>query len=211
VDLRGHGRSSAPADGYEAKVLAGDLAALLGRIGTGPVVAVGHSMGGGVITALAVEHPELVLATVCVDPSYLVEDEAFARIPLEAMKVSPVETAQAVLSGVYAPASPPHLKAWHSRRIAGTPEHVLYQAMAAGRSLSPRSISEPYLRERKCPVLSIYAKDDRLALERTLFTDPRSRAIAWPGSGHWLHQERPAEFNAVVEEWLETIGVGGRA
>jgi pimeloyl-ACP methyl ester carboxylesterase len=210
VDLRGHGRSSAPADGYDAETLAEDLAALIEHIGCGPVVAVGHSMGGGVITALAVKHPELVVATVCVDPSYLIEDEAYAAVRglLETLKANPVETALSVLGRTYSPASPPHLKAWHLRRLAGVPGHVLYQAMAGGGSLAPRSASEPYLRARKCPVLSIYARDDRVALERTFFTDPRSRAFSWPGSGHWLHQERPAEFNTVVEEWLETIGAG---
>jgi pimeloyl-ACP methyl ester carboxylesterase len=208
VDLRGHGRSSAPAEGYDAKELANDVATLLARLGVGPVVAVGHSMGAGVVTALAVEHPERVSAVVCVDPSYLLEEEVYAGIlaVLDALKANPVETAQGVMSHSYTPASPPHLKAWHMRRLAGVPAHVLYQAMANSGSLTVRSETEPYLRRRHCPVLSIYSHDDRIALESSLFTDPRSRAFAWPGSGHWLHQERPAEFNTVVEGWLETIG-----
>ncbi len=207
VDLRGHGRSSAPEGGYEAKTYAADLAALLGRLGVGPVVAVGHSMGGGVVSALAVEHPELVSAVVCVDPSYLVPDEVYAGVQgmLEALKANPVETAQAILGRSYTAASPPQLKAWHMRRIAGVPGHVLYQSMANSGGLTARSASEPYLRRRACPVLTVYAAEDRVDVERALFADPRSRAFAWPGSGHWLHQERPAEFNAVVEDWLGSL------
>jgi len=209
VDLRGHGRSSAPAEGYESKVFAADVATLLQRLETGPVIAVGHSMGCNVVSALAVEHPASVTAAVCVDPSYLISDEAHAGVQAvrDAMKADPVATVQSLLGNSYAPASPPHLKSWHLRRVAGVPEHVLYQAMYGRGSLSHGSVSELYLRRRQCPVLTIYAKEDLVAAEAALFSDPRSRAIAWASSGHWLHQERPAEFNAVVDAWLRDIGV----
>jgi pimeloyl-ACP methyl ester carboxylesterase len=98
------------------------------------------------------------------------------------------------------------LKNWHLRRIAGVPKHVLYQAMWNRGRLAHRSLSEPYLRGRRCPVLTIYANDENVAAEAAIFTDPRSRAFAWPGSGHWLHQERPLEFNTVVDAWLQDIG-----
>jgi pimeloyl-ACP methyl ester carboxylesterase len=208
VDLRGHGRSSAPEGGYEAKTFAGDIAALLKRLKCGPVVAVGHSLGGMIVSTLAVEHPELVSAVVSVDPGYLIADEnsdAMGSI-IGALKADPVPTAQALLSRSYAAASPAFLKTWHMRRIAGVPGHVLHQTLANLAHISGRSVSAPYLSRRACPVLAIYAGDERVPVETALFADPRSRAFCWPGSGHWLHQERPAEFNAVVEAWLEELG-----
>jgi pimeloyl-ACP methyl ester carboxylesterase len=51
-------------------------------------------------------------------------------------------------------------------------------------------------------VLAFYTDPDRAAYEATLFADPRSKSITWAGSGHWLHQERPVEFNTVVDDWL---------
>src|SRR5438067_938177 len=57
VDLRGHGRSSAPEEGYEALTLVNDLAQLVEQLGCGPVVAIGHSLGGAIVSALAIEHP----------------------------------------------------------------------------------------------------------------------------------------------------------
>ena len=57
VDLRGHGRSSIPAKGFGARDFAGDLAGLVDGLGCGPVVAVGHSLGGVVASALAIEYP----------------------------------------------------------------------------------------------------------------------------------------------------------
>jgi pimeloyl-ACP methyl ester carboxylesterase len=71
VDLRGHGRSSAPDRGCGAVDLAGAVAAWLRRLSTGPVVAMGHSLGGSVVSALAIEHPDPVRRLVGVDPAYL--------------------------------------------------------------------------------------------------------------------------------------------
>ncbi|MFT4201766.1 alpha/beta fold hydrolase, partial [Gordonia sp. (in: high G+C Gram-positive bacteria)] len=60
-DHRGHGRSDpAPADTASMSQLGDDLAAVLRALApTGPVVIVGHSMGGMTTMALARRHPEL--------------------------------------------------------------------------------------------------------------------------------------------------------
>jgi len=55
------------------------------------------------------------------------------------------------------------------------------------------------------PPLVFYTDPDRAAFEATLFEDPRSQSIAWAGSGHWLHQERPVEFNTLVDTWLASL------
>ena len=213
VDIRGHGRSSVPADGYEPKQFAADIAGLLGQLGTGPVVAMGHSLGGAIVSALAVEHPSLVSALVSVDPGYLVPEEVRPIVSAMAAALGdddPVAASQQFLSASYAPASPPALRAFHMRRIAGVPGPVLVATLGGlfvgPDSLGYRDTSVPYLQRRSCPVLAFYTDAGRAAFEETLFADPRSRSIAWPGSGHWLHQERPAEFNHVVSAWLETLG-----
>ena len=132
LDLRGHGRSSVPAGGYEPKTFAADIAGLLRQLECGPVVAIGHSLGGVIVSALAVEHPELVSAVVSVDPGYLIaDDSALAMQSIrDALKADPVSTSQALLSRSYSPASPPHLNAWHMRRIAGVPGEVLFQTLS---------------------------------------------------------------------------------
>jgi pimeloyl-ACP methyl ester carboxylesterase len=60
-DHRGHGSSSrGPAEHSTIEQLAHDLAAVLeARVPTGPVVLVGHSMGGMTVMGLADVHPEL--------------------------------------------------------------------------------------------------------------------------------------------------------
>ncbi|MEL4504022.1 alpha/beta hydrolase [Luteococcus sp. H138] len=60
-DLRGHGRSANPdLRGCTIDQVADDLAELVVLHTAGPVVLVGHSMGGMALMALAERHPELV-------------------------------------------------------------------------------------------------------------------------------------------------------
>ncbi len=210
VDLRGHGRSSAPEKGYSVQQLAADVAGLLAELDLSGVVVFGHSMGALVASVLAVEYPALVSALVCVDPPYLLPDELGPAMEpvIAALQASsdPVAVIQQVLSGTDSPATDPGLRTWHQRRIAGVPGHVLrlaFENQATGLGL--KSNSTPYLRRQGCPVLSLYADPARAAEEERLFSDGRSRAIGWTGTGHWLHQERPADFNATVSAWLDTV------
>jgi pimeloyl-ACP methyl ester carboxylesterase len=212
ADLRGHGRSSVPSGGYEPLQFAADLAGLLHHLECGPVIAVGHSLGGLVASALAVEHPQDVRAVVAVDPAYLISDEISEAMGplLEALStVDPVPLVQSLLDGGHGEATPSHLRCWHLGRTAGVPAHVLRDTilnMSRGpQALTPLRASEPFLRRRTCPVFSFYTDPARAALEERLFIDPRSKAVSWEGSGHWLHQERPAEFNSLVDRWLASL------
>lgn len=208
VDNRGHGRSSVPDTGYDHLDFANDTAALLDHLDCGPVVAVGHSLGGVIVSALAVERPDLVQAVVSVDPGYLISDEVSAGLGpvLDALDADPVPVAQATLGGTYTPASPAALRTWHMRRIAGTPDHVLRQTLRnLLEGMALESASAPYLARRQCPVLALYADPARAAVEAALFADPRSKVATFEGSGHWLHQDRPSEVNHIIETWLASL------
>ena len=78
VDLRGHGRSSKPADGYEMATVGDDLRVLIERVGLDRPVAVGQSWGGNVVVELAARHPGLLRAVGCVDGGGI---ELSARFP----------------------------------------------------------------------------------------------------------------------------------
>jgi len=153
LDLRGHGRSSTLESGYEPPVFAADVARLVEHLGCSPVVAVWHSMGALVVSALAVEHPEMVRALVAVDPGYLVADATVDGIPAlkAAVEASdPVPFVQGLLGGTDIRASVPALRAWHLRRVAGLPAHVLRDTLtnisAGGEVTAMRSGGEGYLR-----------------------------------------------------------------
>ncbi len=57
-DLRGHGWSEAPADGYDKENLVDDLLALLDELGHDRVTLVGHDWGGWVSFLAALREPE---------------------------------------------------------------------------------------------------------------------------------------------------------
>jgi pimeloyl-ACP methyl ester carboxylesterase len=63
-DQRGHGGSLAGADGITAASLAADLRTVLEELDLRDVVLVGHSLGGMVVQALAVEHADVVATRV---------------------------------------------------------------------------------------------------------------------------------------------------
>jgi pimeloyl-ACP methyl ester carboxylesterase len=210
IDLRGHGRSTAPWGGYEVPALAADVAALLDRLQCGPAIAVGHSLGGAVAALVAVERPDLIRALVAIDPGCLVPDEAGPGLAQTLAGYERDDPARAIRSDfdrlAHAPATPRALATWHNRRVDATPEHVLRASMAGligGEApFMLRSISKPYLARIECPVLSLYVDPFNAAIATTVFRGPESKTVCFEGSGHWLHQERPAEVNAVIDAWI---------
>lgn len=109
--------------------------------------------------------------------------------------------------GLDSPARHPALRTWQLRRVAAMEPHVLRQTLLAQVSgMALRSQSEPYLRRRACPVLSFHADPQRAALELAVVADARSHVVSWEGAGRWLHQERPAELNALASDWLASLG-----
>lgn len=209
VDLRGHGHSSIADQGNTPRQMADDLARLCDHLNLSRVIPIGHSMGGLIVSILAVERPELVEALVTVDPGYGYGPEVGFGDMIEALKG---EDAHAVALQIdtwdYTAASPAWLKPMHDRRLLATPPHVLAQAfegMFAPNALGLRHNAEDYLRRRDCPQLTFWFNPAMADWEAGLFKHPKSKAVAWPGSGHRLHEERPREFLLVVNEWIAEV------
>ena len=68
-----------------------------------------------------------------------------------------------------------------------------------------RPAADEYLARRLCPTLAVYVDAARSACDQAALTRPRDRFVLWEGVGHWLHQERPDQFNLVLRDWLQTI------
>jgi pimeloyl-ACP methyl ester carboxylesterase len=202
VDLRGHGRSSVPPHGYRPVDMARDLAELAAQLRLPPVVAVGHSMGAQVVTALAVEHPDTVSALVVVDPAYGADaqEESIFADRLGALRAEGAPAAVRQL-GELSPAVRDQLLA--------TPGHVLAECYA-GMYTEPgafgaRAAAERYLSGRRCPALCLRSLAEPARWEESIPGHPRSRTVVWEGTGHFLHQERPAAFTHLLTAWLATL------
>lgn len=202
VDLRGHGRSPVPKHAYRPTDMAADLAALIGRLGLGPVAAVGHSMGAQVVTVLAVEYPELVAALVVADPAYGADDVEQALIPgrLAALRA---HGAAAGIEMFDVPEGPIR------EQFLATPGFVLADCYA-GMYTDPgafgaRPASDAYLARRPCPVLSVRASEEAARWERSVARPAGSRVTVCGGVSHYLHRDRPEAFAREAAIWLGTL------
>lgn len=71
VDLRGHGESDLPDEGFDAATAAADLAAVVTALELHDLVVAGQSWGGNVVVRFAAEHPALVKALALVDGGWI--------------------------------------------------------------------------------------------------------------------------------------------
>lgn len=105
MDLPGFGLSDKPRDGYDLPSQTERVSDFVRRHAHGPVVLVGHSMGGELAASVALAHPTLVAGLVLIDP---------AGAGLASLPTSLPPAAQA-LAGAMTPAVlPVHDPAWLS-------------------------------------------------------------------------------------------------
>jgi pimeloyl-ACP methyl ester carboxylesterase len=210
VDLRGHGASSVmPAGGYEARVFAEDIALLLAALDVPKVVGIGHSLGGLVVSALAVDHPDLVEGVVAIEPSYGYAPTDAARMiaAAEAMTLeTAVETAAAIAGFADGPHTPDFFRSWHRRRMLSLPAHVVAESFTRNwtgpEQFGVRAQTEAYLDRRTCPSLTVYSAghEDCAAWATTRARAGLDEAVYLP-LGHWPQHETPGLFNALIENW----------
>ncbi|WP_226961935.1 MULTISPECIES: alpha/beta fold hydrolase [Streptomyces] len=210
-DLPGHGPSAARAGGdggpHSPHGVADLLAALLRDRGTGPVVAIGHSLGGQVVSALAIAHPELVGAVAVLAPAYGGAPEDRDRIVAEQRALRRRGSAWAVdfVAGAFGPLAPEDLRERHRRLMARMSPEVLARyrdaLYLAPDAFGLRPASDAYLRRRRCPVLAVHTDPAAAAWERGLLSHPASRVHLWEECGHYPHEERPADLARLLALW----------
>lgn len=206
-DLRGHGRSEVPDEGNTPAEMADDLAVLLRRLGAGPVIAVGHSMGGQVVNLLAIRHPQLVRSVVALDPAHGAHGAEVEGIParLAEYRQRGARAAAGFIAGAFSAGAPAGLRTAHVRTMLGTPDHVIAQAYA-GMYTDPgavgvRPYSEAYLRHRTRPALTVWTSAQAATWERGTLHVPGARVEHWPGTGHYLHEEHVERTVRLLEDW----------
>jgi pimeloyl-ACP methyl ester carboxylesterase len=200
LDLRGHGRSDPPSDGqFRIGAQAADVAAVADALRLERFALVGHSFGAGVALEYAAAHPERVTHLLVADPigDGTQTPESEVRPFLEAL-ASPAYTE--TIEGY-----------WSS--IAGSDGSVLERLLADLRA-TPRDTvvhglnevmaydPKPALGRLRTPTLAVVtpANDWPYSLHRIGAGLPQ-RVIE--GTGHWLQIERPAEFNGILDRFLE--------
>jgi pimeloyl-ACP methyl ester carboxylesterase len=231
-DHRGHGGSAPAPDGTATIArIADDLAELIAdRIPTGPIVLVGHSMGGMTAMALAERHPELfaeriaavgLVATSTGD----LATPTFGLPPWLAGRAAAIEGSlnrrvarRQVLLG-RPKAALPGLR-WLLFGSRPRTADVLATATQVGRchpasavgfraSLSEHERRAALAAMRELPVVVLAGGVDRLTAlphARVIADElPGADLVIYPGAGHMLPYERDTEVAAHVADLVRTI------
>lgn len=197
-DLRAHGRSERPSEGYRLPDFVADLRELLDGIGIGePVHLVGNSFGGTVAFAFAERYPERVAGIVAIEAEPATADwsEKMAR------------TLNSVVDGMEAQ----RFLAWVEDTFG---HHHARLAMAAAKVIRATTIiedvpggsvmDEAALANLTVPVLSIvgsegFQSEDLRRLERML---PHCQTEIVAGQDHSVLVERHHEIRTVILDWI---------
>jgi pimeloyl-ACP methyl ester carboxylesterase len=219
-DLPGFGDSEMPRDKISIPGYGRFVDALLDRLGVGPAIVVGNSMGGFIGTELAIQFPERVDRLVLVSAAGLtVEYQAHDRILGVLRYTQRLLTAWGGFIGArsQAIAGRSRTRRMLMRLVVHDPERlpaplVSEQLRGAGRPGfidALDALTHYPIRERLggigCPTLIVWGTEDRLVpvrdadeFERLI---PGARKVVWPETGHLAMLERPDAFNALLERF----------
>ena len=207
VDQRNHGDSPwAEAHGYEE--MAADLAAVIEREG-GPVDIVGHSMGGKAAMALALTRPELLRRAVIADiaPVGYGHDQSQYIAAMRAVDLGAVGKRSDAVAQLARHVEDATLQSFFTQSLDVAGKRWKLNLDTLDRDMA-RIIGWPEIAGRfEGETLflsggeSDYVRREHRDTIRALF--PRARFAKIPGAGHWLHAEKPREFEAAVRAFLD--------
>jgi len=234
VDLRGYGGSDKTPHGYDPLSLCADITGVIKTLGERSAVIVGHGWGGLLAWTMAAARPDVTRAIVPVAMPHparlraaLLRSRAqrraaryvlAAQVPLlperrltedDAARVGHILRTRSLDPGwldggveemfraaMLAPASAHCALEYHRWAIRSIPRRDGRAFMAAVES--PVSV----------PVLQVHGSRDPSILPSSVAGSQAGAAgpydLVWIDAGHYVHEERPAQFASTLSDWLAT-------
>jgi pimeloyl-ACP methyl ester carboxylesterase len=197
IDLRGHGDSAVPEQGYSLDILADDVIGVCDQAGLSRAVLCGHSMP--VALRVALKRPSLAAGLVLLDGVVLFPPAVRER--------------QGRLAQVL------QTDAWREALLGFFPSiaGAAAERVRADISAAPRFYAEPIMRELalsdsaeelaalSCPLTYVHS-DAPADLGRLHQVQPDAIIEEIPGAGHWAMLTVPDQVNAVLDRFLQVIG-----
>jgi 3-oxoadipate enol-lactonase len=208
-DLRGHGRSAAPAGPYTMVAMAEDIAVLMEQLAAEKPIVLGHSLGGYVTLALAESRPELLSGFGLIHSTALPDTEQGKEGRLNGMKAIREKGIEPFVEGLVPKLfAPNHLDTMKDRvnqaiRIGcGTNPDGAIHTLDGMRTRPDRN---QVLRKAQVPVLLVAGEHDQIISRERAFTAEGShisqRLI--PAVGHMSMLEAPDKLADIVREFIQ--------
>ena len=208
VDMRNHGDSPRKVT-QSYPDMAADLAEVASTL-PAPVDLLGHSMGGKAAMQLALTRPELIRRLIVVDiaPVSYSHDQTRHVHAMAGLDLSRITT-RAEADAALAPAvEDPALRAFFLQSLDFRHKPPRWKLnLPVLETEMPRIVGWPETPGRFDGAVlfltgdeSSYVRPEHRGAIRALF--PKARFARMPGAGHWLHAEKPREFEETVRVFL---------
>jgi pimeloyl-ACP methyl ester carboxylesterase len=197
IDLRGHGESAIPEEGYSLDILADDVVRVCEKAGVSRAVLCGHSMA--VALKAALRRPNLAAGLVLLD-GVVLQPPAVREQQRQLVQALQTDGWREVLLGFFP-------------SIAGSAA----DRVRADISAMPRFYIEPIMRDiassdsaeelaaLSCPLMYLHSQIPA-DLQRLRQVQPDAIIEVIPGAGHWQMLTAPDRVNALLDRFLEMIG-----
>jgi pimeloyl-ACP methyl ester carboxylesterase len=201
-DFSGHGRSPGALGPYSIAELAKDVGSAADAAQLDAFVLVGHSLGAAVSAEYAGAHAQRVKALVLVDAP-------------PAPGAIPANQVQQLHAAVAKDPFPVIEQFWSQQMLIDTRAEVKQKLLAGLRGMTRKAAAEltdasldydarPSLLRYPGPKFAIVTarNDAPLSLHQAV---PGFRQVVIRGTGHWIHLDKPDEFNKTLDGFLATL------
>ena len=201
LDLPGHGRSDKPKLNYSMEYFAKSVDAVMKHAGVDRAVLAGHSMGTPITREFYRMYPQRTLGIVIVDGALRTFfPKAMTDTFVAQLRAGYKENAAKFIDGMLAAVKDETLRKYIRENMLATPDFVAISAMEG-------MGDEKIWKEDKItvPVLAVMAPSPFWPPDvKEIFTSiaPKIDFQMWSGVSHFLHMEKPKEFNDQVASFI---------
>lgn len=211
VDMRNHGESPRfPTQSYAE--MAADLDEVLEHFGDhGAFHVMGHSMGGKAAMLTALNHPEQLKSLIVADISPVAYDHDNTHLihAMRGLDLSQIERRSEADDALKAEIPNPGVRAFLLQSLVTKEKRWLLNHDVLEAEMGKIVGFPDVTGQFDGPAFflsggeSTYVDRDHRAATKALF--PNARFASIPGTGHWLHAEKPREFEAAMRAWMDAV------